>query len=109
MTRVKRSNIAKKRRKKILKITKGFIGSHSKLFRTANQQKMKALQRSFFDRKKKKRQLKLLWIKRINATAKKFQSSYNKFVHSLKEKKILLNKKILAEIAIYDIKVFSKL
>jgi large subunit ribosomal protein L20 len=107
MTRVKRGNIAKKRRKKILYITKGFRGSHSKLFRTANQQRMKALQRSYFDRKKKKRNFKALWIKRINATSKNLGTSYNKFINLLKRKKIILNKKILAEIAIKDVKILS--
>lgn len=107
MTRIKRGNVARKRRKKILSITKGFIGSHSKLFRTANQQKIKALQRSFFDRKKKKRNIKILWIKRINAASKTFSTSYNKFMHLLKENKILVNKKILAELILKDIKVLS--
>lgn len=109
MTRVKRGNVAKKRRKKILNITKGFVGSHSKLFKTANQQKMKALKRSFFDRKKKKRTLKIIWIKRINAASKKLGTSYNKFIHKLKENKILINKKILTEIIIKDLKALSSI
>ncbi len=109
MTRVKRGNVAKKRRKKILNLTKSFKGSHSKLFRTANQQRMKSLQRSFYDRKKKKRNLKVLWIKRINAISKKLNSSYNKFIYLLKEKKIIINKKIISEIALKDTKALSAL
>lgn len=109
MTRIKRGNVAKKRRKKILNLTKGFKGSHSKLYRTANQQKIKALQRSYFDRKKKKRNLKILWIKRINAALKNKGTSYNKFTYSLKRNKIIINKKIISEIIIKDIKIIPNL
>ena len=100
MTRIKRGSVAKLRRKKIFKITSGFKGSHSKLFRTANQQALKALKYSYFDRKKKKRNLKSIWIRRINASAKSLKTSYNKITKNLKDKKIILNKKILSEIII---------
>ncbi len=65
MTRIKRGSVARKRRKKIFKITEGFRGSHSKLFRTANQQALKALKYSYFDRRKKKRILKNTWVRRM--------------------------------------------
>jgi large subunit ribosomal protein L20 len=65
MTRIKRGSVARRRRKKILKITEGFRGSHSKLFRTANQQALKALKYSYFDRRKKKRILKNTWVRRM--------------------------------------------
>lgn len=65
MTRIKRGSVARKRRKKILKITEGFRGSHSKLFRTANQQALKALKYAYFDRRRKKRVLKSTWIRRM--------------------------------------------
>lgn len=100
MTRIKRGSVAKLRRKKILQITNGFKGSHSRLFRTANQQALKALKYSYFDRKKKKRDLKSIWIRRINANAKSFKTSYNRITKHLKDKKIILNKKILSEILI---------
>ena len=100
MTRIKRGSVAKLRRKKILKITSGFKGSHSRLFRTANQQALKALKYSYFDRKKKKKDLKSIWIRRINASAKSFKTTYNKITKKMKEKKIILNRKMLSEILI---------
>lgn len=65
MTRIKRGSVARKRRKKIMRITEGFRGSHSKLFRTSNQQALKALKYSYFDRRKKKRTLKNTWVRRM--------------------------------------------
>nr|YP_010700272.1 ribosomal protein L20 [Euglena undulata]WCH63416.1 ribosomal protein L20 [Euglena undulata] len=109
MTRVKRGFVAKKRRKKILKLTKGFRGSHSKLFQTANQQMMKALRYSYFDRKKKKNQNRQIWIRRINATSRSFGIPYNKLMNKIKNDKISLNKKVLSEIILKDIKTFNKL
>lgn len=109
MTRIKRGFVAKKRRKKIIKLTKGFQGSHSKLFKTANQQNMKALRYSYFDRRKKKSKFKNIWIRRINAASRIFGISYNKTITKLKKDNILLNKKILSEIIINDIKTFQDL
>lgn len=109
MTRIKRGSVAKKRRKKIFKITEGFRGSHSKLFRTANQQALKALKYSYFDRRKKKRDLKNTWIRRINAASRNLGTSYNKFINGLKNQKIALNKKILSELILKDEKTFKKL
>ena len=70
MTRVKRGNVARKHRNKILKLAKGFRGAHSKLYRIANQQVMKALRNAYRDRKKKKRDFRRLWIARINAASR---------------------------------------
>lgn len=109
MTRVKRGSIAKKRRKKIMKITEGFRGSQSKLFRTTNQRALKSLKYSYFDRRKKKRIFKNIWIRRINAASRIFKISYNKFISKLKTEKIILNKKILSEIILKDKKTFEKL
>lgn len=109
MTRVKGGSIAKKRHKKVLLLTKGFKGSHSKLFKTANQQKLKSLQYSFFDRRKKKTTFKSIWIRRINAISKSFGSSYNRLMHKLKIKKIIINKKMLSEIIIKNKKIVAKL
>lgn len=109
MTRIKRGYVAKKRRKKIINLTKGFQGSHSKLFKTANQQNMKALRYSYFDRRKKKNKFKNTWVRRINAASRIYGSSYNKTIHKIKNEKIALNKKVLAEIIIYDIKTFKEL
>lgn len=109
MTRVKRGFVAKKRRKKIIELTKGFRGSHSKLFQTANQQMMKALRYSYFDRRKKKGQNKRIWIGRINATSRDNGIPYNKLVNKLKKERILLNRKVLSEIILKDLKTFTKL
>ncbi|AFZ00599.1 50S ribosomal protein L20 [Calothrix sp. PCC 6303] len=108
MTRVKRGNVARKRRKKILKLAKGFRGSHSTLFRTANQQVMKALRSSYRDRKKKKRDFRRLWIARINAAARLHGLSYSKLIGNLKKVNVNLNRKMLAQLAVLDPAGFSK-
>ncbi len=102
MTRVKRGNVARKHRNKILKLAKGFRGSHSKLYRIANQQVMKALRNAYRDRKKKKRDFRRLWIARINAAARMHGLSYSKLIGQMKKADIQLNRKMLAQIAILD-------
>ena len=102
MTRVKRGCVARKRRKNILTLTSGSRGTHSKLFRTANQQGMRALACSHRDRGKKKRNLRRLWIIRLNAAARDNGISYNKLIRYLYQNGIFLNRKILAQIAISD-------
>jgi len=108
MSRVKRGNVARKRRKKILKLAKGFRGSHSKLFRIANQQVMKALRNAYRDRRKRKRDFRRLWITRINAAARMHGLSYSKFTHHLKQSEIGLNRKMLAQLAMVDPQAFEK-
>jgi large subunit ribosomal protein L20 len=108
MTRVKRGNVARKRRNKILKLAKGFRGSHSTLFRTANQQVMKALRSAYRDRKNRKRDFRRLWITRINAAARLHGLSYSQLMGNLKKANIELNRKMLAQIAILDSAAFSK-
>ncbi len=108
MARVKRGNVARKRRKKILKLAKGFRGSHSRLFRSANQQVMKALRSAYRDRRRRKRDFRRLWIARINAAARLNGTSYSQLVGNLKKADILLNRKILAQLAVLDPEVFSK-
>jgi large subunit ribosomal protein L20 len=108
MTRVKRGNVARKRRKKILKLAKGFRGSHSKLFRTANQQVMKALRNAYRDRKKRKRDFRRLWITRINAAARLHGLSYSQLIGNLKKVNIQLNRKMLAQLAVLDPAAFDK-
>jgi large subunit ribosomal protein L20 len=102
MTRVKRGNVARKHRNKVLKLAKGFRGSHSKLYRIANQQVMKALRNAYRDRKKKKRDFRRLWIARINAAARVHGMSYSKLIGHMKKADIQLNRKMLAQIAILD-------
>jgi large subunit ribosomal protein L20 len=109
MTRVKRGNVARKRRKKILKLAKGFRGSHSKLFRTANQQVMKALRNSYRDRRKRKRDFRRLWIVRINAAARMHGISYSRLTDKLKKANIEINRKMLAHLAVLDPETFTKI
>ncbi|MDJ0535377.1 MAG: 50S ribosomal protein L20 [Xenococcaceae cyanobacterium MO_207.B15] len=108
MTRVKRGNVARKRRKKILKLAKGYRGSHSKLFRTANQQVMKALRNAYRDRRKRKRDFRRLWITRINAAARSHGLSYSQLTGKLKKANVGLNRKMLAQLAMIDPPAFAK-
>src|SRR6476646_10305884 len=103
MTRVKRGYVARKRRKNIFTLTSGFQGAHSKLFRTANQQGLRALASSYRDRNKRKRDLRRLWITRINAASRNNGISYNKLIQN----QVLLNRKVLAQIALLDSDTFS--
>ena len=109
MVRVKRGNVAHNRRKKILKISKGFRGAHSRLFRTANQQVMKALIYSYVGRKRRRRDFKRLWLCRINAAARIEGLTYSKLRGRLKAKSIDLNLKMLAQLALLDPSSFSAL
>ncbi len=108
MTRVKRGNVARKHRNKILKLAKGFRGSHSKLYRIANQQVMKVLRNAYRDRKKKKRDFRRLWIARINAASRQHGMSYSQLIGNMKKADIQLNRKMLAQIAILDPASFEK-
>lgn len=115
MVRVKRGNVARKRRKKILQLAKGYRGAHSRLFRIANQQVMKALRYSYVGRKQKKRFFRKLWITRINAASRyhnklKVNSprvSYSHLISSFKKNQINLNRKMLAQLAILDPSTFA--
>lgn len=109
MVRVKRGNVARKRRKKILQLAKGYRGAHSRLFRVANQQVMIALRYSYIGRKQKKRTFRKLWITRINAAAKLNGLSYSKVIHNFKKSNIDLNRKMLSQIAVLDSQTFNKL
>ena len=107
MVRVKRGNVARKRRNKILKLAKGFRGTHSKLFRMANQQVMKALRYSYVGRKRRKRQFRSLWIIRINAAVRQSGTNYSSFMSILKRSNIALNRKMLAQLAVLDLPSFN--
>ena len=102
MTRVKRGYVAIRRRNRILERAAGFRGAHSRLFRPTKQQVLKALVASKRDRDKRKRDFRKLWISRINAAIRKEGISYSKFIHQLYEAKILLNRKMIAQIAVLD-------
>jgi len=109
MARVKRGNIARKRRKKILQLAKGYRGAHSRLFRIANQQVMKALRYSYVGRKQKKRVFRKLWITRINAASRLNGLSNSRLINNFKKSNIGLNRKMLAQIAVLDIPTFNEL
>jgi len=106
MTRVKRGNVLRKKHKKVLKMTKGFRGAASVLFRTANQQNMKALRYSYMNRRKKKRDFRRVWIARVNAAVRKYGMNYSEFIFFIKNSSVKLNRKILAQLSICDPEAF---
>ena len=109
MARVKTSVASRKRRKKTLKLAKGYYGAKHKLYRVAKQQVMKSYMYAYRDRKQKKRNFRKLWISRINAAARQNGLSYSKFMHGLKLAEIDLNRKVLADIAVNDAQGFTAL
>ena len=109
MARVKGAMMTRKRRKKILKLSKGYFGAKSKLFRTANEAVMKSLRYAYIGRKQKKRDFRSLWITRIAAQAKVCGMNYSTLMHGLKKAGIDLNRKMLSEIAIADKEAFAAL
>lgn len=109
MVRVKRGNVARKRRKKILSLASGYRGAHSVLFRVANQQVMKALRYSYVGRKQKKRIFRKIWISRINAASRLNGISYSRLINEFKKSNIDLNRKMLSQIAVLDASTFKSL
>ena len=109
MARVKRGNVARKRRNKILALAKGFRGGNKNLFRTANQRVMKALCNSYRDRRRRKRDFRRLWIARINASARLNGTSYSQLISNLKSADIKINRKMLAQLAVTDPKTFTNI
>ena len=109
MSRVTKSVTAKARHKKVLHSTKGHYGARSRLYKTAKQSNIKSLQYAFRDRKNRKRSMRALWISRINAGTRSLGISYSRFINSLSQKSIILDRKILSDIAIYDSATFKKI
>jgi len=107
--RVKRGFKARRRRKKVLKLAKGFRGGRSKLFRTAADAVDKALMYAYRDRRQRKRDFRRLWITRINAAARMNALSYSKFISGLKRAGVELDRKVLADLAITDPPGFTRL
>ena len=107
--RVKGGNVARKRRKKILKLAKGYYGAKHLLYRTANEQVMRSRKYAYRDRRTIKRDFRKLWITRINAAANQNGISYSKLMHGLKVSGIEVNRKMLSELAIHDEKSFKEL
>ena len=109
MPRVTKSLTAKSKHKKVLKSTRGHYGARSRLFKTAKQSNIKSLQYAFRDRKNRKRTIRSLWISRINAGARELGVPYSKLISGLSDKSIIINRKILSEIAVSDQKIFKKI
>lgn len=107
MARVRTGIVRRKRHKKILKLTKGQYGTRSKLFRRANEAMLKSLWYSYRDRKTRKRDLRRLWIARINAAARLNGTTYSRLVYAMKQANIQLNRKMLADMAVRDPKAFE--
>ena len=109
MARVKKGSVRRKRHKSTLKITKGQYGTRSKLFRRANEAMLHSLWYSYRDRRQRRRDLRRLWISRINAAARANGLTYSKFMKGLKLAGIDINRKMLSEIAIHDAAGFTQI
>ncbi len=109
MVRVKRGNVARKKRKKVLKRAKGFRGSLRRLYRASKQAVYHALKYATRDRRAKKGDFRALWNTRINAAVRKMGLSYSSFINLLKKNNVLLNRKMLSDIAINDKETFAKI
>jgi len=109
MPRVKKAKTAKAKHKKVLTATKGHYGARSRLYKTAKQSNIKSMQYAFRDRKNKKRSFRSLWISRINSASRELGVSYSKLVNGLAKRNIIINRKILSDIAINDASAFKKI
>ncbi len=109
MARVKRGVTARRRHKKILNLAKGYYNARRKVFRVAKQAVTKAQQYAYIGRKQRKRQFRALWIVRINAAARMHGLSYSRFMNGLKKAEIVLDRKVLADIAVHDLAAFGQL
>lgn len=109
MSRTRNSPASRNRRRKVLKMAKGYYGAKSRLYRTANEAVIRSLRFSYRDRKTRKRQFRRLWITRINAAARMNGLSYNRFIDGLNKAQIEVDRKMLAELAVNDQQVFNQL
>ena len=109
MARIKRAVNAHKKRRKVLKLAKGYWGAKSKQYRTASEQVRRSLRYAYEGRKMRKRDFRRLWIARINAAARLNGMSYSTFINGLKKKNIEVNRKMLADLAVNDAEAFAQL
>ena len=107
MTRVKTGYRRRRRHKKILRMTKGQFGTRHRLFRRANEAMLKSLWYAYRDRRTRKRDLRRLWIARINAAARLNGTTYSRLIHGMKVNQITINRKMLADLAVRDPNAFS--
>ena len=108
MARVKGGTVARARRKKVLKEAKGYFGSKHRLYKTAHEQLMHSGEYAFRDRRQNKRNFRKLWIARINAAARQNGLTYSKMIAGLKKANVVVNRKMLAELAVNDSEAFAK-
>lgn len=109
MPRVKRAVTAKKKRRTVLTRAKGYYGAKSRSYRAAKEQVQHSLQYAYRDRRNKKREIRRLWITRINAAARLNGLSYSQFMNGLKKAGVLLDRKVLSDMAVHDAAAFAKL
>ena len=109
MARIKRAVNAHKKRRKVLKLAKGYVGTRSKQYRTASEQVRRSLRYAYVGRKLRKRDFRRLWITRINAAARLSGMSYSTFINGLKKQNIEVNRKMLADLAVNDADAFAQL
>ena len=109
MPRVERGVVARRRHKKILKQAKGYYGARSRVFRVAKQAVTKAAQYAYRDRRQRKRQFRALWITRINAASRANGLNYSRLIAGLKKAEVLLDRRVLADLAVHDKAAFSKI
>ena len=109
MPRVKRGVVARRRHKKILKQAKGYYGARSRVFRVAKQAVTKAAQYAYRDRRQRKRQFRALWITRINAASRANGLNYSRLIAGLKKADVLLDRRVLADLAVHDKAAFTKI
>ena len=109
MPRVTKAKTAKAKHKKVLSATKGHYGARSRLYKTAKQSNIKSMQYAFRDRKNKKRSFRSLWISRINSAARGLDITYSKLTNGLAKNNIIINRKILSDLAINDAPTFEKI
>jgi large subunit ribosomal protein L20 len=109
MTRIKRGVMTKKRHKRVLKLTKGYWGQRKNIFRRASETLLRAMAFAYKGRRLKKRDMRALFVSRISAASKSYGLPYNKFIHGLKVSNVLLNRKMLSQLAIFEPDAFTQL
>lgn len=109
MARVKGGYVTRRRRKKVLKLARGYFGAKHKLFKVAQQQVFKSMQYAYRDRRQRKRDFRKLWITRINAAARLNGISYSRLMYGLKQADVQVNRKMLADLAVHDEHAFAEL
>ena len=109
MARIKRAVNANKKKRKVMKLAKGYFGARSKQYRTSNEAVMRSLRYAYIGRRLRKRDFRKLWIARINAATRQYDLSYSRFINGLKQADVTVNRKMLADIAVNDPNAFKEM